>query len=391
MGAAQAGPVVKPPQMEQAFLAPAICCPGGKNGTDHLAPLRPECMTPKQPTKPVRVAVVDDSLTMRRWLKSVIALDPRLQIVGMAGSAGEARELIKATEPDVLTLDIEMPGMNGIEFLTNLMRLHPMPVIMLASGILKGNPAAEQALAVGAVACISKPQFPTQETMKALCDSIFAAAIGQPINGHTPISEKNAFSDRILLVGASTGGVAAIETMLGNLDSSNVPPIVIAQHMPQQYLTSFVQRLDRIGAHDVAFSSNEMRLAPGTVRIAPAQDHQTCVVWHSGAWHIHETARQYDQTYCPSVDVLFASAVPWARQVGAILLTGLGNDGAKGMLALRRRGARTLGQSRESCVVYGMPGAALSLNASEDEAAIEEIGTRMLSRMRRTRASVPAT
>ncbi|WP_299731681.1 chemotaxis-specific protein-glutamate methyltransferase CheB [uncultured Tateyamaria sp.] len=345
-------------------------------------------MTSSSSTAPKRVVVVDDSLTMRRWLSSIIAQDPRLDLVGMAGSAQEARETIKATEPDVLTLDIEMPGMNGVEFLAHLMRLRPMPVVMLSGGLLNGNAMAERAMELGAVACLSKPQFPTKDTMAEICDNIFAAATGQKLAPRAPDPKTSEYAEKILLVGASTGGVAAIESMLGSIDKQEIPPVVIAQHMPHRYLKSFVQRLDRLGSHDVDLSSDGMRLKPGSIRLAPSQDRQTCVVWHSGAWHIQEIARQYDQPYCPSVDVLFASAVPWAQHVGAVLLTGLGNDGAKGMLALRRKGARTLGQSKSSCVVYGMPGVALSLNASEAEAEIEDIGGEILTRMRQTNAGV---
>ncbi len=323
------------------------------------------------PTRPINVVVVDDSLTTRRWLGSVIAQDTRLKVVGTAGSAQEARETIKATEPDILTLDIEMPGMDGLEFLTHLMRLRPMPVVMLASGIWGENTIAQRAMEIGAVACVPKPQFPTQESMKALCDRIFSAATGQQIASPQPDLQGTDVADKILLIGASTGGVAAIETLLDGLGQSDIPPIVIAQHMPQQYLQSFARRLERLGAHDVRLSSGGMRLAPGHIRIAPSQNHQTCVMWHNRAWHIQEIERQPDQTYCPSVDVLFASAVPWAKKVGAVILTGLGNDGAKGMLSLRQKGARTLTQSKEGCVVYGMPSAAVSLDASEGEAPVK--------------------
>ena len=340
------------------------------------------------PTRPIKVVVVDDSLTIRRWLSSVIAQDVRLQIVGMAGSAQEAREIIKATEPDILTLDIEMPGMDGLEFLTHLMRLHPMPVVMLASGIWGDSALTKRAKEIGAVACISKPQFPTQESMNALCESIYAAATGQENAEAKPELHRTDFAGKILLVGASTGGVAAIETLLDRFGTSNIPPIVIAQHMPEQYLQSFARRLDRLGVHDVKLSNNGMRLAPGHIRIARSQDHQTGVAWHGNAWHIQEIARQPDQTYCPSVDVLFASAVPWADRVGAIILTGLGSDGAKGMLSLRRQGARTLAQSKESCVVYGMPGAASSMDASESEAPIERIGVEILSLMSQKQSNV---
>lgn len=333
-------------------------------------------------SQPYRVVVVDDSLSMRRWLSYVISRDSRLQLVGMASSAQEARAVIKTRKPDVLTLDFEMPGMNGLEFLGHLMRLRPMPVVMLSSTFGAASPIAKRAMAIGAVATLSKPSLPNHASMLELCDSIFCAATGQrvpPCDKSGPSSE---FADKILLVGASTGGVTAIETLLDGLGNADIPPIVIAQHMPLSFLSSFAKRLGRLGVHKVRLSSDGMRLEPGIVCLAPSRDHQTCVVWHSGHWHIQEVPRQYDHRFCPSVDVLFASAVPWARQVGAILLTGLGSDGAKGMLALRKNGARTMGQSRESCVVYGMPGAAFSLNASEGEAGIDDLAEKILTRMR---------
>ncbi|WP_299145464.1 chemotaxis protein CheB [uncultured Tateyamaria sp.] len=332
-------------------------------------------------TKPSRVVVVDDSRTIRRWLTSVVATDPRLELVGTAGSADEARAVIKATNPDVLTLDIEMPGMNGLEFLGHIMRLRPMPVIVF-SGVFDRQPnAAKHAMAVGATICLNKPAIPTHDENAHLRDCIYAAATGRALPHVVDRSTKPNFADQILLVGASTGGVGAIEVLVNQLPE-DAPPIVIAQHMPHSFLKSFSKRLNRLVSHDIGLASDGMRLAPGEIRIAPSSDAQTCVTWHSGAWHINFTAKRVDHTFCPSVDVLFASAVPWAQQVGALLLTGLGTDGAKGMLALRRDGATTLGQSRDSCAVYGMPGAALAMNASEAEFPIEEIGTEMLARLK---------
>ncbi|WP_415402970.1 chemotaxis protein CheB [Tateyamaria sp. SN3-11] len=324
--------------------------------------------------------VVDDSITMRRWLSSVIAKDKRLDLVGMAGSAQEAREVIKATNPDVLTLDVEMPGMNGLEFLAHLMRLRPMPVVMLAASISSDSLYARHAMEIGAACCVAKPSLPTPDAMQALCDTIVAAASGENVAGAKEEEKSSSFYGKILLIGASTGGVAAIETVLKQMPA-DCPPIVIAQHMPQSFLESFVKRLDRQGPHNVGFSSNGLRLSTGDIRLAPSRDSQTCVTWHSNAWHIQDVPRRYDHAFCPSVDVLFASATPWARQVGALLLTGLGSDGAKGMLALRQNGGRTIGQSESSCVVYGMPGAALAMNASEEEADIDQIGKIALSRM----------
>ena len=333
--------------------------------------------------RPYKVVVVDDSMTMQRWIGSVISKDPRLEIVGTAGTAEEARGVIKATNPDVLSLDIEMPGINGLEFLAHLMRLRPMPVVMLAGAMQGDSPDAKKALEIGAVACLAKPSFPTPASMRALCDHLVAAASGRPLPTPKEQTRRSQFQDKILLVGASTGGVAAIETFLAHLPL-DTPPVVIAQHMPHNYLVSFVNRLDQLGAHRVGFAQDGARLEPGTVHLSPSQNRQTCVAWYGDAWHIQQVNKRYDHTFCPSVDVLFASGVPWARQVGAAILTGLGSDGAHGMLALRKNGAATIGQSKESCVVYGMPGAALALNATEEEAGIAEIAPKILARMRTT-------
>lgn len=331
-------------------------------------------------SKPITVVVVDDSPSMRRWLSSIISRDARLHIVGMAGNAEEARQVIKTTNPDVLTLDIEMPGINGLEFLAHLMRLRPMPVVMLSGISSRRSPETAKAMAIGAAACMDKPRLSTRSSMDLLCDTLVAAA-----SGDLPVQTKSATKpkqelDKILLIGSSTGGVDAIETFLAHLPQDS-PPVVIAQHMPHKYLVSFVNRLDRLGAHPVGFAEDGMPLEPGTVQLSPSQDMQTCVAWHSGAWHVQHVPRRFDHTFCPSVDVLFASGVPWAPQVGAAILTGLGNDGARGMLALRRNGAVTIGQSRESCVVHGMPAAALALNATQDEAPIEEIAPKILARL----------
>lgn len=333
-----------------------------------------------QPATQYKVVVVDDSVSMRRWLSSVIAKDPRLRIVGMAGTAEEARGVIKKTNPDVLSLDIEMPGINGLEFLAHLMRLRPMPVVMLASAIRNDSPYTRKAFDLGAVACLPKPNMPSQSSMEVLCDTLFHAASGELRDKVAVGTKSSADTDKIILVGASTGGVAALETFLEHLPSS-APPVIIAQHMPHSFLSSFVARLDRLGVHRVAFAEDGMQLQAGTVQVSPSEDAQTCVAWHSGGWHVQHVARHDDHAFCPSIDVLFASAVPWAKQVGAAILTGLGNDGARGMLELRRNGARTIGQNKDSCVVYGMPGAALALNATEEEVPIEEIAPRLLTRM----------
>ena len=318
--------------------------------------------------------IVDDSLTMRRWLDSVLNRDARLQVVGMAGTAEEARAVIKATQPDVLTLDIEMPGMNGLEFLSHIMRLRLMPVVMLSSRFDKNLSFVAKAKQIGAVACVKKPVFPTPTAVQHLCDQIVAAVRGTTGAQKTSsLAPRTAANSKVILIGASTGGVAAIEALLSQTPQ-DAPPIVIAQHMPHAFLVSFVERLNRLSGRNVDFAQDGDVLNPGEVRIAPSQAMQTCVAWHSNAWRIQHVEQQPEHMFCPSVDVLFASAAPWARYVAAALLTGLGTDGARGMQTLLQNGAQTVVQSQESCVVYGMPGAAQRLGAAQHEVDIGEIG-----------------
>lgn len=329
--------------------------------------------------QPSKVVIIDDSLSMRRWISSVIARDSRLEVVGSAGTAEEARGVIKTTNPDVLSLDIEMPGIDGLQFLAHLMRLRPMPVVMLSAAMRSHSAYEQQALSLGAAACIAKPSLPSQKSMEDLCNTLVAATMGGRIAGRTQIGTERMDDDKILLVGASTGGVTALETLLTHLPK-DAPPVVIAQHMPHKFLTGFVDRLNKLFVHKIALARDGMRLERGTIRFSPSQNMQTCVSWHSGAWHIQLVEQHHDHTFCPSVDVLFASGVPWAAQVRAAILTGLGHDGARGLLELRRNGAFTIGQSKESCAVYGMPGSALALNALQEEAPIEKIGALLTQR-----------
>ncbi|MBY5932609.1 response regulator [Tateyamaria omphalii] len=317
--------------------------------------------------------MIDDSKVMRRWLGSMISGDPRLELAGAAASAEEARQVIKQTDPDVLTLDVEMPGMDGIEFLSHLMRLRPMPVVMLSNQMRKNGQQARRARDLGAAMCLAKPSLPTPEALARLCDCIVAAARHDVTDG----AETSLASDKIILIGASTGGVTALESMLPQF-SANGPPIVIAQHMPQAFLERFIERLDRQLKQCVDFASEGERLAAGQVRLAPAQDMQTGLMWHSGAWHVQMIKRGREDLFCPSVDVLFGSAASWSAQVGAMILTGLGSDGSKGMLMLRRGGARTLGQSERTCAVYGMPAAALAMDAIEEERDLCDLSVRMM-------------
>lgn len=333
-------------------------------------------------TKPIRVVIADASLGVRRWLSSVIAKDVRLRVAGMAASAHDARAMIKSENPDVVMLGVALTDMSGLDFLSRVMRLRPMPVVMFSHEGQRDTDLEHRAIATGAVACIQNTTVPTQDYMTHLNDTLYAAVVAPLAAQPNAKPKSDKLADKILLIGASTGGVAAIETLLMHMPV-DCPPIVIAQHMPDSFLRSFAKRLDRISNHKVDMCQDRDRLVSGCVRLAPSQEHQTCVAWHSGAWHIQQVRRHGSHSFCPSVDVLFASGVPWGGQVGAILLTGLGQDGARGMLALRRNGACTIAQSRESCVVYGMPGAALALNASQEEAPVDQIGEKLLARLYR--------
>lgn len=332
------------------------------------------------PDLPKKVVVVDDSRSVRSWLRHVIGTDARLLVVGEASDAQEARRVIKATNPDVITLDIDMPGMSGLDFLERLIRLRPLPVVMISSLTQRGSDAAIQALSIGAVDCIVKPgTMMDQAAQQDLTDRLFSAASSQ-VSGAASLSSARApgpppntsKSKHVVLIGASTGGVAALETVLGGLDPAG-PPVVIAQHMPAPFLMSFAERLNNMLAQDVALLRPGMPLCPGQVRLAPGGATHGTLRQKAGGWQADTLPRSAQDLYCPSVDTLFQSAVHGAHQVTAALLTGLGKDGAKGLLALHDAGAHTIGQDSGSCVVYGMPKAAFDAGAVREQLPLKDI------------------
>ena len=314
---------------------------------------------------PVSVVIVDDSETHRKWLHAIIATDSRLRVVGQAANAEEARSVIKHVDPDVITLDVEMPRMNGIEFLRRIMRLRPMPVVMLSSFTAEGSKIALEAYAIGAVDCIAKPTSNDALEVRQICQRIFAAGKVTVQGGASSFGSRDERranpaefdGDEIILVGSSTGGVAALETLIEHMPL-NAPPVVIAQHMPRQFLESFAQRLNDQFPQDVRLALNREKLQFGHVRLSPSDGFQTCVVREADGWRIAREASDGSEQFCPSVDRLFLSATSGGKRVGAIILTGIGSDGARGMKELRESGSATIGQSEESCVVYGMPKAA---------------------------------
>lgn len=332
----------------------------------------------------IRVLIVDDSPTMRVLIANVLKSDPEMEVVGTAGDPLEARELIKALDPDVITLDIEMPKMNGIEFLEKIMRLRPMPVVMVSTLTQDGAEATIDALALGAFDCVGKPSIgEASRGFSELVDKVRAASKSRirPL-GDRPMRQapQAGFSpgDAIVAIGSSTGGVEALMTLIGTFPG-NCPPTVITQHMPASFTKSFADRLDRTCAPNVCEATDGAPLKIGQVYVAPGGDHHLEVVRVSAGFACRLKTGELVNGHRPSVDVLFNSvaAAAAARAVGAIL-TGMGKDGAQGLLAMRNAGARTVGQDEASSIVYGMPKAAFEAGAVERQAPLQRLGPAIL-------------
>ncbi|HRD45569.1 MAG TPA: chemotaxis response regulator protein-glutamate methylesterase [Caulobacter sp.] len=328
-----------------------------------------------------RVLIVDDSATMRGVIAAVLRRDPDIEVVGSAGDPLEAREAIKRLNPDVVTLDVEMPNMNGIEFLERIMRLRPTPVIMISTLTQAGADTTIEALALGAVDCVGKPGpgVTANEAFAGLADKVKAAARSRlrPL-GDAPRAAAASAGGVFRPNGNNAGGVEALLQVISGFPA-NCPPTLITQHMPATFTKSFAKRLDNASAAHVTEAEDGDLLEHGRVFLAPG-----------GARHltVHRTGNQLRcrlvegepvNGHSPSVDVLFESVVKavGGKAAGAIL-TGMGRDGAKGLLAMRQAGARTLGQDEASCVVYGMPRAAFEIGAVERQYPITRIGAHLL-------------
>jgi two-component system chemotaxis response regulator CheB len=333
--------------------------------------------------KPVRVLIVDDSALIRELLSTLLSADPEIEVVGTAGDPLIARERIKALNPDVITLDVEMPNMDGLTFLRKIMTLRPMPVIMISTLTQAGTDVTLEALEIGAVDFIAKPSNDAAHALPLLADELQAkvkaaarmrvrarSAVVAPV---VPRARPVNVSGRIVAIGASTGGVEALKVVLMSLPS-DCPPILVTQHMPPRFTAAFAQRLDRECPMRVSEAIHDEPIEAGHVYIAP------------GSHHL-EIARYGTQYRCslnegptvsghrPSVDVLFRSfARVCPRTTVGVILTGMGKDGADGMLELRLAGARTIGQDEASSLIYGMPHVAFERGGVMRQCSLGKVG-----------------
>ena len=329
----------------------------------------------------IRTLVVDDSPTMRALITATLRRDPEIEVVGEAGDPHEARSAIKTLNPDVLTLDIEMPAMNGLDFLERLMRLRPMPVVMVSSLTSEGADATLRALALGAVECVHKPRAGEVFDDLTAAVRIAATARVRPLNGmqaapSAPLPFRG--EGRVIAIGASTGGVEALSAIL-SLFPGNCPPTLITQHIRSAFTRSLAERLDRLCAATVAVAQDREVLKPGRIYLAPGGNAHLAI-GGIGAWRCALIEGAPVNGHCPSIDLLFESIAKYAgaRAVG-VLLTGMGRDGAQGLRSIRRRGGRTLAQDSESCVVYGMPRAAVELGAVETQVPLRLMAAKVLA------------
>jgi two-component system chemotaxis response regulator CheB len=345
-----------------------------------------------------RVLIVDDSSLMRRLIADVLSADPELEVVGAAPDPLRAWELIQRLRPDVLTLDVEMPKMNGLEFLEKLMRAHPMPVVMVSSLTEPSCDLGLRALALGAVDVIAKPKLDVARAMgeisAELIEKVKGAAharVRRPVSAKMPrvtpssaaLPARRALGRRkasatVVAIGASTGGTTALRTLLAQLPA-DAPGIVIVQHMPERFTQRFADHLDQLCAIHVREAADGDSIVCGQALIAPGGAAHLHVV-RSGTGNIVRLVESEPVSFNrPSVDVLFNScADALGPHTVAALLTGMGHDGADGLLALRRAGARTVAQDEATSVVFGMPREAIQRGAAEFVAPLDEIAPLLL-------------
>ncbi|OUR76733.1 chemotaxis response regulator protein-glutamate methylesterase [Alphaproteobacteria bacterium 46_93_T64] len=340
--------------------------------------------------KKITVLIVDDSALIRQMLTSMLSSDPGIEVVGAAPDPVTARNMIKQLNPDVLTLDIEMPKMDGITFLEKIITLRPMPVVMISSLTQEGASVALQALEIGAVDYIAKPTNDLQAGLEGKTAEIIskvkiasrakvsARSRERPVKQNNISYSSYKTTEQVILIGASTGGVEALREIITALPP-NSPAALVTQHMPGTFTSSFADRLNGISKVTVMEASANQRVLPGHVYIAPGGRHLELA--RSGANYIcHLRDGETVSGHKPSVNVLFESAAKVAGENAiGVILTGMGRDGAEGLLSMRQAGARTIGQDENSSVVYGMPKAAFELGAVKSQYPLTNIASAIFS------------
>ncbi|MGE5389941.1 MAG: protein-glutamate methylesterase/protein-glutamine glutaminase [Deltaproteobacteria bacterium] len=341
--------------------------------------------------KKIKVLIVDDSLVFRESLARGVGSDPGIEVVGCAFDPYSARDLIIQTRPDVITLDVEMPRMDGIEFLKKLMPQYPLPAIMVSGMSTK----VFEALHAGAVDFVVKPdannRISLDSLIKELIVKIKIASTAKVGHWKSEVPQRvidrngSASEETMIAIGASTGGTEAIAYILRMLPRS-IPGTLIVQHMPPVFTRMYAERLNNSCLMEVIEARDGDRVLPGRVLIAPGDAHMR-LKKKGGVYQVECRSGERVNGHCPSVDVLFHSCVDYACNVIGIILTGMGSDGAQGLLALRRRGARTIGQNEETCVVYGMPKSAYDLGAVEQQLALSRIPQAIYANLKNDAAS----
>lgn len=338
----------------------------------------------------IRVLCVDDSALMRQLMTEIINSHADMEMVASAPDPLVARDLIKEFNPDVLTLDVEMPRMDGLDFLEKLMRLRPMPVVMVSSLTGKGSEVTLRALELGAVDFVTKPSLGIREGMLAysqmIADKVRAASRARlHVRGPQPApamlkAGPLLSSEKLIAIGASTGGTEAIRHVLQPLPATS-PALLITQHMPPGFTRSFAERLNKLCQITVKEAEDGERILPGHAYIAPGAMHLELA--RSGAnYQVKLNEGPPVNRHKPSVDVLFKSVAQHAgRNAVGVILTGMGNDGAAGLLAMNKAGAWTIAQNEASCVVFGMPREAIALGGASEVVDLHQISQHMLTKI----------